>query len=140
MTGKGSRPLSSLSFSRSAFLAEPRRLSASGQSVLPPPGSRRQLALPEPYEPFTRSAIVALVLSPAGGFGVPWSSSPALDKTDLPHYSSRRVPLARIHCLHGIESGDYAAGKAGLLPKASLELDDPLSWKSSSTGRRHDGW
>jgi hypothetical protein len=93
-TGKGLMPLSSLSFSRSAFLAEPRRLSASGRSVLPPPGSRRQRALPEPHEPCTRLAIVALVLSPAGGLGGPWSSAPALNKTDLAHCSVRRVPLA----------------------------------------------
>jgi len=69
-TGKGLMPLSSLSFSRSAFLAEPRRQSASGRSVLPPPDSRRQRALPGPPEPFTRLAIMALVLSPAGGFAM----------------------------------------------------------------------
>ena len=65
-TAKGLMPLSSLSFSRSAFWAEPRRLSVSGPSVSPPRGSRRQRALNEPFEPFTRMAIVALVRVPPG--------------------------------------------------------------------------
>ena len=49
-------------------------------------------------------------------------------------------PHSACYLAHGIESGDYSAGKAGLLPKASLELDDPLSRKSSSTGHWRDGW
>lgn len=69
LTGKGLMPLSSLSFSRSAFSAEPRRLSPSGRSVLRPPGSRRQRALHEPYEHCTRLAPRAVVTCPAGGFG-----------------------------------------------------------------------
>ena len=69
-TGKGLTPLSSLSFSRSAFLAEPRRRSATGRSVSPQPGSRRQHALNEPDGLCTRLAIMALVLSPAGGFAM----------------------------------------------------------------------
>jgi len=39
------------------FFAEPRRLSAPGSSVLPPGSSRRQRALNEPVEPFTRMAL-----------------------------------------------------------------------------------
>jgi len=66
LTAKGLMPLSSLSFSRSAFWAEPRRLSVSGPSVSPPRGSRRQRALNEPFEAFTRMAIVALVRVPPG--------------------------------------------------------------------------
>ena len=69
LTGKGLMPLSSLSFSRSAFSADPRRVSPSGWSVLRPPGSRRQRTLHEPHEHCTRLAIMALVLCPAGGFG-----------------------------------------------------------------------
>jgi hypothetical protein len=65
-TVKGLMPLSSLSFSRSAFWAEPRRLSVSGPSVSPSRGSRRQRALNEPFEPFTRLAIVDLVRVPPG--------------------------------------------------------------------------
>jgi len=99
-TGKGLTPLSSLSFSRSAFLAEPRRRSATGRSVSPQPGSRRQHALNEPDGLCTRLAPEGFGPSPAGGFGGPWSSAPALNKTDLEHCSARRFPLARIRGLH----------------------------------------
>jgi hypothetical protein len=70
LTGKGFIPLSSLSFSRSAVSADPRKLSASDRSVLPPPGSRRQRALNEPLEPFTRLVMARHDFgpSPAGGF------------------------------------------------------------------------
>lgn len=54
LTGKGLMPLSSLSCSRSVFWTEPRGWSISGWSVSPQPGSRRQLVLNEPVEPFTR--------------------------------------------------------------------------------------
>ena len=111
LTGKGLMPLSSLSFSRSAFSAEPRRLSPSGRSVLRPPGSRRQRALREPYEHCTR-------LSPKGcghasRRGI-WrlSSAPALNPTTPPICTAEPFPFARIRGAmprrHEIESGDYA--------------------------------
>jgi len=59
-----------------------------------------------------------------------------LDKTDLSHFSDRRVPLARIQCkIWDRIRRLLRPGKAVLLPKASLELEGPLSWLSSSTGR-----
>ena len=48
LTGKGLLPLSSLSFSCSAFSADTRNVSDSGRSVLPLPDSRRQRTLYEP--------------------------------------------------------------------------------------------
>lgn len=132
LTGKGLTPLSSLSFSCSAFSADTRmgvtiRLVGVATARLPTPAcvSRTCRALhPIGHDGFGPS--------PTGGFGVPWSSAPALDKTDLPHCSGRRVPLARIQLR--IFSWDRIrrllfVGDEGLLPKASLELDDPLSWK-----------
>ena len=68
LTGKGLTPLSSLSFSRSAFSAEPRRGSLPGSSVSPPGGSRRQRALREPVEHFTRLAL-RLWSTPRRGIG-----------------------------------------------------------------------
>ena len=69
-TGKGLTPLSSLSFSRSAISADTRRRSASGRSVSPQPGSRRQHALNEPDGLCTRSAPRALVRVPLGDLEV----------------------------------------------------------------------
>lgn len=69
LTGKGFMPLSSLSCSRSAFVRRnPGAFACSDSSVLPRRDSRRQQALLEPNEPFTRSALRLLVPCPTGGF------------------------------------------------------------------------
>jgi len=67
--------------------------------------------------------------SPAGGFAV--QAPRTRFGHDRPAASQRQACPARPPSSnhHGIESGDYSAFRAGLLPKASLELDDPLSWK-----------
>jgi len=74
-------------------------MSARGSSVSPPGNSRRQRALNEPHEPFTRLAIMALVRVPPGDLKLSLCSlSPALNLTDSPRISGERVPLALIHC------------------------------------------
>ena len=89
----------------------PRNVSDSGWSVLPPPDSRRQHALFEPVELCTRLAMCGFGPNPAGGFAMLLvHRSPNLDMTDPPHHSGRRFPLARIRTrtLHEIESGYYS--------------------------------
>lgn len=93
---QGLAPLSSLSFSRSAICAEPRKLSAFGSSVLPPGSSRRQRALNEPAG-LAPDWPCGFGPNPAEGFEAPLNRfAPPLNKTDPPHFSGRRVPLARI--------------------------------------------
>jgi len=101
LTGKGLTPLSSLSCSRSAFSAEPRRWSASGSSVLPPGGSRRQHTFREPVELCTRLALRLWSLSPVGGLAVLLGhGAPALSPTTLPIFTTEHFPLARIRGRH----------------------------------------
>lgn len=77
--------------------ANPRNLSVSGWSVLPPPDSRRQRALIEPVELFTRLAMCGFGPNPAEGFAVLLvRCSPALNQTALPISTSECFPLARI--------------------------------------------
>ena len=96
LTGKGFLPLSSLSFSRSAVSAEPRSLSGSGKSVLPPPGSRRQRTFHEPVELCTRSALRLWSVSRGGICSVLVHCAPALNQTAPPICTAESVPLARI--------------------------------------------
>ena len=77
--------------------ANPRNVSDSGWSVLPPPDSRRQRALSEPVELFTRLAMYGFGPNPAGGFAMLLvHRSPALNQTALPIFTSECFPLARI--------------------------------------------
>ena len=77
--------------------ANPRNVSDSGWSVLPPPDSRRQRALIEPVELFTRLAMCGFGPNPAGGFAVLLvRCSPALNQTALPIFTSEYFPIARI--------------------------------------------
>jgi len=116
LTGKGLMPLSSLSFSRSAFCAEPRKVSASGSSVSPPGSSRRQHTLPEPVEPCTRSALMALVPESRGGIGKSLVFRTRFESHDSAGLHGRAFP-ARPHSRtarrHEIESGDYSRQGAG---------------------------
>jgi len=102
LTGKGLTPLSSLSFSRSAFFpADTRRGSTSGESVLPPPGSRRQRALPEPVERFTRLVTRVRDCGPESRRGISRRSkatapAPTSNRTTPPVCTAERFPLARI--------------------------------------------
>lgn len=139
LTGKGLTPRSSLSFSRSTFYsADTRRLSASGGSVLPPPGSRRQRALPEPVELFTRLVTIKRDCGPWSRRGInraPCSRRTRFEPDGSAEFHGRVIParphscpLSRAH--YEIESGDYSSiGEiGGLLPEASLERGEPVSW------------
>ena len=145
LTGKGLTPLSSLSCSRSAVSADTRSLSHSGVSVLPPPGSRRQRAFHEPVELCTRWAL-RLWSGSRGGIRKSLSFRTRFESDDSAGLHGRACPArpysrASLRC-YEIESGDHVLTKSvrGLLPEASLELDGPLSWKSSFTGHGRDGW
>ena len=98
LTGKGLMPLSSLSFSRSAFLGrtpEVVRLRLVGviTARLPTPACVKRTC--RAFHPIGHRGCGP---NPAGGFAVVLGHrSPALDMTDLPHCSGRRVPLARLH-------------------------------------------
>ena len=80
--------------------------------MLPRPNSRRQLALNEPVEPFTRLAICGFGPSPAGGFGSLVTLLTHFDHDGLPCVHGKILPLAPIpkKTLHvyGIESEDYS--------------------------------
>src|SRR5689334_13730417 len=92
--------------------ANPRNVSVSGWSVLPPPDSRRQRALIEPVELCTRLAMSGFGPNPAGGFAMLLvHRSPALNQTALPICTTKNFPLARIlrrAQVHEIESEDYS--------------------------------
>ena len=141
---QGLAPLSSLSFSRSAVWAEPRKLSASGWSVLPPPDSRRQRALNEPHELCTRLVpqCGTLVRVPRGDWRL-LGLTPTSSQTTPPDFTAERFPFARIRApngVYGIESGDYSS-KRRRITSRSL----PRTWRAilmapRSTGHERDGW
>ena len=121
-------------------------MSDSGFSVLPPENSRRQRALSEPVELCTRLAMFGFGPNPAGGIWKSLSFRTRFESDGSVELHNRVCP-ARPYSRttprgYEIESGDYVLTKTvrGLLPEASLELDGPLSWKSSSTGHERDGW
>lgn len=67
--------------------------------------------------------------NPAGGFQMFLGSFVTRFEHDRPWAFQHKACPARPHSLHnvhGIESGDYSSTE-GLLPKASLELDEPFS-------------
>ena len=79
----------------------PRNVSDSGWSVLPPPDSRRQRALIEPVELCTRLAMCGFGPNPAGGFAMLLGPrAPALNPTTLPVFTAELFPLARIRGHH----------------------------------------
>ena len=135
LTGKGLTPRSSLSFSRSVFLStDTRRLSAFGGSVLPPPGSRRQRALPEPVELFTRLVTIKRDCGPWSRRGISRApvghGAPALNQTALPAYTAKSFPLARIRGRRSREGsfnrrGTRINADAGQKPGYSTRIDAP---------------
>jgi hypothetical protein len=96
-TGKGLMPLSSLSFSRSAFVGRTPevvslRLVSVATTRLPTPACVKRTC--RAFHP--NGHVWLWSESRRGICDAAWHHSPALDKTDLPHCSGRRVPLAHI--------------------------------------------
>lgn len=92
--------------------ANPRNVSDSGWSVLPPPDSRRQRALIEPVELFTRLAMSGFGPNPAGGFAAKTVSLRTRFESNGSADFHVRVFPARPHSrrvqVHEIESKDYS--------------------------------
>lgn len=140
-TGKGSMPLSSLSFSRSAFSADPRRLS------LPRLVGLATARLPTPAR-VTRTLRALHPIDPKGfghvSHGGIWKSpsSPALNQTTPPNCTAEPFPFARIPgCpAHEIESEDYSRLVAGDYSQKPLSNVAGHSRGTTLYGTCRDGW
>ena len=91
-------------------------MSDPGSLVSPPGNSRRQRALIEPVELFTRMAMCGFGPNPTGGLAQvkPPLVRATLNTTARRTFTFKHVPLAPIPGLrttHGIESKDYSVGK-----------------------------
>ena len=127
-TGKGLTPLSSLSCSRSAFLGGTpevvglRFLGVATGKLPTPARVKRTCRALHPI------GLAALVRVPPGD--LPCSLGTAHPLWTGPTDGIAATGVSRspaFSAFHGIEFEDYSAGQAGLLSKASLELDEHVS-------------
>ena len=135
LTRKGLTPRSSLSFSLAAILrGTPDAVWRARFRMSPSGSSRRGLVLNEPDGPCTRLVPHLRDFGPESHRGIRKSpSAPTLNRTARGRLrAAEHVPFARLPnlgCLWDrIRRLPLALGQ-GLLPKASLELEEPLSWR-----------